>query len=183
MVSLLAKSAAEGLLPVTAGALTLSEAAPEAITSVAPFRGQTEAVSQALDAAIGAKWPAPGQMTGKPGAQVAWCGLGQALVLGPPVSPSGAAVTDQTDAWAVFALEGAGGAEVVARLTPLDLRASQFRPGQAARSLLGHIHGLFLRSGPDRFELLVYRSMAATAVHEIEQAMHSRAAQLRLASR
>ena len=177
MVRLIPRSAADGLVPVQIGGLTLSEQAPDAITLVAPFKGQDNAVSAALKSGIGAAWPAPGRATGKAGARVIWSGLGQALVLGPPVTVTGAAITDQTDAWVAFVLEGKGATDVLARLTPLDLRDSQFKRGHAARSLLGHMNCLFLRAGVMRFEMLVFRSMAVTAVHDLTRAMQSVTAQ------
>ena len=173
MGNLIAKSPCDGLVPVEAGGLRLSEVIYEAITSVAPLKGQEAKVSKALKLAIGAVMPAPNRATGKAGARVVWSGLGQALVLGPAVAPEGAAVTDQSDAWVCLALEGAGVAAVLARLTPLDLRDSQFKRGHAARSLLGHMNCLFLRSGAARYEMLVFRSMAQTAVHELTRAMQS----------
>ncbi|MCG6904137.1 MAG: sarcosine oxidase subunit gamma [Rhodobacter sp.] len=173
MPRLIAKSACDGLLPVTIGSVTLSEFSPDAITSLAPFNGRAAAVSGALKSAIGAGFPAANRCTGKAGARVAWSGIGQALVIGPRVEIDGAAMTDQTDAWACLALDGARAGEVLARLCPLDLRDSQFKTGHAARSLLGHMTGLFLRTGARRFELLVFRSMAQTAVHELTGAMTS----------
>lgn len=180
MTRLIAKTACDGLLPVSHGALTLSEAVPQAITSVAPYAGQEAAVSDALKQAMGAGFPAPNRSLGKAGARVVWSGIGQALVLGAPVAPKGAAVTDQSDAWACLVLEGDGAADVLARLTPLDLRDSAFKRGHAARSLLGHMTCLFVRTGAVRFEMLVFRSMAKTAVHELSRAMQSLTAQQQL---
>lgn len=177
MARLFAKTACEGLLPVTHDGMELSEAVPEAITWVAPFKGQASVVSEALKAAVGAGFPAAGRAVGKADARVVWSGLGQALVLGPPVSLGGAAVIDQSDAWACLVLQGAGAADVLARLTPLDLRDTVFKRGHAARSLLGHMTCVFLRTGAERFEMLVFRSMAQTAVHELSRAMESVSAQ------
>ncbi len=177
MARLIAKSPAEGLLPVVVRGLTLTEADHGRITSVAPFRGQEAAVAGALKQAIGAAWPAPGRITGRAGARAVWSGLGQVLVLGPEVAVAGAALTDQSDAWCCLALEGEGAAAALARLTPLDLRESVFKRGHAARSLLGHMSCLFLRTGAARYEMLVFRSMARTAVHELTRAMESVAAQ------
>lgn len=170
---LVAKSPVQGLLPLTKGALTLSQVVPEAITCVAPLRGQTARVSEALTAQIGAPWPAPGTATGGPEARVIWSGLGQALVLGPRVEIPGAAVADLSDGWAVLGLEGALVADVLARLTPLDLRPNRFEPGQVARSLLGHMTCLFVKTGAARIEMLVFRSMARTAVQDLSVAMGS----------
>lgn len=177
MARLIAKTACSGLLPIETGTVGMSEMLPEAITLVAPFDGQEKAVSEALKSTIGAAFPAPGRATGKAGARIVWSGLGQALVLGPPADVPGAAISDQSDAWACIVLEGANVPAVLARLCPLDLRESSFKRGHAARTLLGHMTCLILRSGVARYELLVFRSMARTAIHELARAMTSVAAQ------
>lgn len=169
--SLTPKSPAEGLLPVEVGEMRLSEAAPEAITWVAPFKGQDTAVSAQLRDQIGVGLPPVGRASDR--GQVLWSGLGQFLVLGAPVAPTGAAVADQSDGFAVLALEGPLWADVLARLTPLDLRTRAFDTGTSAQSLLGHLTCLFHRAGPERVQMLVPRSMAGTAVHEISQAMRT----------
>ncbi|TNF58492.1 MAG: sarcosine oxidase subunit gamma [Rhodobacteraceae bacterium] len=177
MVELIAKSACDGLLPKTIGSLTLSEAAPEAITSVTPFRGQEAAVSEALKAQIGAAWPAPNRMTGRAGARVVFSGRGQAFVLGPRIAPiAGAALSDQTDAWASVELSGTGAADALARLVPIDLRPGVFRQGHCARTLIFHMPGLVMHTGQDRYGLMVFRSMARTLVHDLESAMEAIAA-------
>ena len=177
MARLIAKSPCDGLLPVTTDDLLLSEVDYGRITCLAPFKGQEKAASGQLKDQIGTGLPSPGRMTGKAGSRVVWSGLGQVMVLGPEVAISGAAQSDQSDGWACIALDGPEAAQVLARLTPLDLRASQFKRGHAARSLLGHMTCLFLRTGANRFELLVFRSMAHTAVHELTRAMESVSAQ------
>ena len=86
-------------------------------------------------------------------------------------------MTDQSDGWAVMRLEGAGARDVLARLCPLDLRAPVFKRGHTARSLLGHMNASITRVGVNAFEIMVFRSMANTAVHELNEAMKSVAAQ------
>jgi sarcosine oxidase subunit gamma len=168
----LARTPGAGLLPVEIGGVALREVSYGAITSVAPFRG-----GPAVDLAL----PEIGRFQDTEAGRISWAELGGYLVLGPRLAPmAGAAVVDQSDAWAVLALEGAEAAAVLARLTPLDLRDAVFGPGQAARSLLGHMTCLFLRTGGTRFEMLVFRSMAGTAVHEITQAMRGVAARAAL---
>jgi sarcosine oxidase subunit gamma len=81
-----------------------------------------------------------------------------------------AAITDQTDAWAVVRISGAGVEDVLARLVPIDLCAKTFRKGHTARTLIGHMTGSVTRLGPNSFEIMVMRSMASTLVHELETA-------------
>jgi sarcosine oxidase subunit gamma len=177
VVELIAKSACDGLLPKTIGGVTLSESAPAAITSVTPFRGQEAAVSEALKAQIGAAWPGPNRMTGRAGARVVFSGRGQAFVLGPRLGPiQGAALSDQTDAWASVELAGTGASEVLARLVPIDLRPGVFKQSHCARTLIFHMPGLVMRPGQDRYGLMVFRSMARTLVHDLETAMEAVAA-------
>ena len=170
MPSLIAKSPCEGLLPIEIGPMRLSEVVPEAITWISAFDGQEKNVSAALKAAIGAPMPAPNRTTGKAGTRAIWCGPGQALVLGPPVEIEGAAVVDQSDGWAVIMVEGTGARDTLARLTPLDLRDGAFKHGHTARTLLNHMTASLTRVAADRFEVMVFRSMAQTAVHELQTA-------------
>lgn len=178
---LLAKTPCDGLLPVTIGTVRLSEDAPRAITSVAPLKGQAAAVSDALSAQIGARLPKPGRTTGKAGARAVWSGLDQALVLGPALSPiAGAAMTDQSDAWACVTLEGPGARAVLARVTPLDLRESVFKQGHAARTELAHLSVVLIRTGAERYQVLAFRSMAKTLEHDLSEAMTAAAARAAL---
>lgn len=177
MARLVALSPCRGLLPVEVEGARLSEVVPDAITSVAPFHGQENAVSAALEAAVGGAFPKPNRTTGKDGARVIWTGPGQAMVLGPAVAPQGAAVTDQSDAWAVLRLEGPLADAALARLVPVDLRRVRFRTGHTVRTQLRHMTCSLTRVGAGAFEVMVFRSMAGTAVEEIERAMQTVAAQ------
>lgn len=167
MARLIAKTPAEGLLPVTIGSCRLEERLYEAITFVAPFEGRTAAVGKAIGLAL----PESGQVTGEGHHLALWVGQGQALVLGPPVAPPGAAVADQSSAWAVLSLTGPAAADVLARLTPLDLRDAAFPEASTARTMIGHMTASLTRIGPDTYEIMVFRSMTRTAVHEITRAM------------
>lgn len=177
MSSLIAISACDGLLPVIAGDVTLSAPEPARITSVAPFEGKDRAVGTALKA-LGLDWPAPGQAIIRDGISCLWAGRGQAFVIG--ADPAGldriAALTDQSDGWARMRLEGRGAEAVLTRLVPLDLGARAFPVGSVARSGLNHMMMVLHRSGPATFEIMVFRSMAATAAHEIGTAMAALAA-------
>jgi len=177
VASLVAKSPCAGLVPVSVGNVTLDEVETAAITSLSPLVGADQA---ALKAAHGMAFPAVGRATGKAGARAVWTGRGQAFLIGPAADSTLArqfAMTDQTDAWAVLRLEGAGATEVLARLCPLDLRDAVFKRGHTARSLIGHMTASITRVGVSSFDILVFRSMAATAVHELSVAMKSVAAQ------
>ncbi len=177
MARLIDRSACEDLLPVITAGAQLAEARPGPVTSVAPFKGRQAAVARAL-AADGLGWPEPGRAVLAPAGRCLWAGRGVAFVTG--LVPRGledlAAVTDQSDGWAVLRLEGAQAAAVLARLCPLDLRAGAFAPGHVARAPLGQMTAIVHRSLPESFEIWVFRSMAATAVHELTVAMQAVAA-------
>lgn len=180
---LLSLTPTDGLgLPLEAGGVRLTAPDPGRLTLVAPFRGQQGAVSAALDRALGLGLPGPGETRTAGAARAIWFGRGQVMVMGPDISPGLldgiAAVTDQSDGWSCLRLEGLGAAEVLARLTPLDLRGAALPTGATARTLLGHMVTSLTRTGPDILDLLVFRSMTGTAVHEITTAMTRRAARL-----
>lgn len=166
MVELLAKSPAEGLLPYAKGAVELSELALGKAASIAPFKGQLDAVEKTL----GQGFPKVGRTTG----HVVWFSQGQYLAIAmdiPDALGKYAAITDQSDAWCALELKGAAAEDVLARLVPIDLRQSQFKRGHCARTQLGHMPLHITRTGNDAFRLLSFRSMAGTMVHEISRAM------------
>ena len=182
MIELVEQSPCAGLVPVEAGALRLTETAPRRMTAVAPYKGQAEALGRALEAAHGLGWPAPGRVIAGEGCAVQWFGRDLALLIGAApdaVLAEHAALTDQSDAWAVLRLEGPGAAAVMARLTPLDLRDAVFGIGATARTEVAHMAGVVTRAGAadaEVFEIMAFRSMAASLVHEVTRAMRRVAA-------
>ena len=116
--------------------------------------------------------PAPNTFTEKEGARIVWTGREQAFLMGVEVPAlDGAAVTDQSDGWTTLSLSGAAAADVLARLVPLDLRLAACPVGTALRTQVNHMNAVILRTGDYGFEILVFRSMARTAWHELEAAM------------
>lgn len=174
MAELIAKTPCEGLLPIAMDGIELHEEIPAAMTTLAPFNGRAAALSEALKAAHGMAFPAPGRTTGKAGARAVWFGRGQAMLVGPEPDATlaaHAALSDQSDAWAVVRLEGAGAGDVLARLVPVDLRASSFRRGHTVRSMCMHMMVSVTRVGETAFQIMAFRSMAATLVHDLKTAM------------
>lgn len=169
-------------LPLAVGGVTLT-ALPEApMVSVAPFRGRSGAVADAL----GAPLPEAGRIAAlTDGSRVLWSGLDQWFLRGPAGDVEGllaglAAVTDQSDGWTALALVGPGAAEVLARLVPVDLDPAAFQPGAVARTQLRHMMCVLI-AVEDGFEILVMRSFTRTAVHDIAAAMRAVAARAQLA--
>jgi len=174
VAKLIAQSAAQGLLPRTIGSVTLSEPQMPSLTSIAPFAGTQDALSKTLKAEHGLDWPEAGQTTRTAEARLIWVGMDMAFLAGAEPSlklAKHAALTDQSDAWAMLSLQGADATQVLARLVPADLRESQFKTGQTLRSNLGHMQMVLIKDAPVDYSILVFRSMAATAVHELESAM------------
>ncbi|WP_371039199.1 sarcosine oxidase subunit gamma [Rhodosalinus sp. FB01] len=169
----------DGLLPVETGGLRLTEVTPGHLTSLMPGPDGAAALGKALETAHGLGWPDPGRAVLGADAAVVWTGHDQAMLMGPVPDASlaeHAALTDQSDAWAVVTLSGADGPEALARLVPVDLRPSAFPEGFAARTLLGHMNVSLVRTGPEAIRIMAFRSMAQTLVHELRQAMEGIAA-------
>lgn len=179
MLELTPKTPAAGLTPVTVGTMTLTEPDLGQLTLITPFKGQVQAVSDAMLAAHGMALPDAGQTTGQDGARAIWFGLGQTLLAGPAADASlgaGAALVDQSDAWAVLQLRGDELGPVLARLVPVDIRAASFAVGQTIRTELAHMMASVTRVADDAVVIMVFRSMAHTAVHELRDAMEAVAA-------
>lgn len=171
MPELIAKSALDGR-SLTLGGVTLSEVEVGPITSVAVYPGGTKAAAKGLKT-LGLAMPGPNSFIEKKGARIVWSGREQAFLIGvEPPALEGAAVTDQTDGWAVLGLAGAAAVEVLARLVPVDLRLAAFPVGTALRTQVNHMNAVILRTGDYGFEIMVFRSMARTAWHELETAIH-----------
>ena len=179
MTELKALSPAAGLLPLTIGSVTLREDEMRTLTLIAPYKGQEAALDKALDAAHGLSWPAAGTTTQSGTARLVWFGRAAALLVGVEAAAKlvrHAALTDQSDAWSSVTLEGAGARDVLARLTPVDLRDTVFPVGATARTEVFHMAGSITRLGVESWQIMGFRSMAKTLVHDLQVAMEGVAA-------
>ncbi len=183
VVDLTSLSPCNGLLPLTIGDLALSEAPAATLTGIAPYDDGAAPLSKALHAAYGMTLPAANRSATGQGARLLWFGQRMYLLQGPALAPKlaaaladHAALTDQTDGWAVVLLEGTGAADVLARLTGIDLRHSLFRQDHTARTDLRHMTGSVTRVGAHSYQIMVFRSFAATLVQDLKAAMASVAA-------
>lgn len=179
MVELIMQAASKGL-PISVGSVQLSEIPFQVMSIVAPYKGRDKQLSDALLSAHGLRLAAPNRSTGKAGVRCVWFGHGQVMLIGPkPDRSLGklAAVVDQSDSWAGVRLQGAGAADVLARLTSIDLRSAVFKRGHTARTELRHMMVSITRVGEKAFEIMAFRSMAQTLVHDLQDAMESVAAQ------
>lgn len=181
MPELIAKTALGGPVPLILAGTELSEAPILPMTSVAPYPGRAAQVNAAL-APLGLTFPAPNMQSASGEVRLIWTGRDQAFLIGAP-APDGlaehAALTDQSDGWARLTLSGPQAEAALARLVPLDLRLTAFPVGGVTRAPLGHMAMILSRTAPATFEIMVFRSMARTAWHELGDALehlHARAA-------
>lgn len=176
MDKLVATSPCDGLLPLKIGELTVTERDLGRMTSIAPRKGKAEKLSAALQAAHGVAYPEPNRSYGSDEAQILWFSHADAMLMGPEPDAKlaeQAALVDQSDAWTVVELEGARAEDVLARLVPVDLRAPGFAIGHSIRSQIFHMTGSITRTGKNSFQLMVFRSMAGTLVHDLKTAMEA----------
>jgi len=179
VVELTPKTPFGGMAPLRIGAATLSELDLGHLTSVAPYRGRDAKLSAALKAAHGIAAPGPGRMTAKAGTRAIWFGQRLVLLVGPEPDPAlaeHAALSDQSDGWACALLEGRDAAAVLARLTPLDLRAGVFKRGHTARTDLRQMMASVTKLGESAFQIMVFRAFARTLLHDLRAAMEGVAA-------
>lgn len=160
MIRLKETSAVATLRLPTLTGCTLRTLPPVRITSIAPYPGQVEA----LRARLGG-FPAPGEVVTVQGIDLVWAGRDLTFAFGydlPDGLDAHCAISDQSDGWCGFALQGTGAEALLARRLPFDLRKMP-SPG-SARSVLDHLPVLVLRRASDRFELWVWRSMVQSAL-------------------
>lgn len=177
MPEYIAKTALEGRAPLDIGGTVLMELDAGAIASIQPYPSQDKAVAKVLKP-LGFAFPAVNSFAAREGALIVWSGREQALLIGAecPDFGSAAAVTDQSGAWVTLSLAGPAAEAALARYVPMDLRLSAFPVGAAARTPLYHMSMVLLREAEDGFRLMLFRSMARTAWHEIEVALKTLAA-------
>lgn len=165
------------------GDCQLAEAALAPLHWIAPYPGKEAALSELMKATHGLSFPAPGETEINGGAEIRWAGRAQALLIGRddplPDAAGVAAVTDVSDVYIRMVLSGEATPDVLARLVPIDLRKGAFPPGRTAKSLLGHISAQFT-AVEGGVEIMVMRSFALTAYHEIDTAMVRVAARMML---
>lgn len=183
MVDLRAISPLQGQDAVEMPGVTICEVPTRLITLIAPFAGQEVALAEAMEAQFGFGFPQPGQILGKDTLQCRWFGHRQAILIGatvPETMQEVALITDQSDGWVAWQVCGLRAEQVLARVIPVDLAEASFPKGSTARTVCGHMMVSVTRVGEDRFEIMGFRSMAQSLVHEIVQAAGLVAARARL---
>ena len=162
------------------GIVTLTEVPDLAIASLAQRAGGRDALTALSQELIDAPLPEPRRVAGsRGGVQMMWTGPDQWLVLAPfathediaerlAKSAGGAAsVTEQTDAWVCFALEGAGCIALLERLCRLDL--ARMEAGMADRTGIEHMGCFVICDAPGTaWRVLGARSSALSLWHALE---------------
>ncbi|NIZ10015.1 sarcosine oxidase subunit gamma [Pseudooceanicola sp. HF7] len=149
------------------------------LTTLMPGRGDQDIFARALRRHHGLGLPQAGQSTTADGVECLWFGQGQYLLIGAEANVNllkSAALTDQSDAWSTVLIEGPLARDVLARLTPLDLRAATFAEGATARTEIRHMMASITRVSDSGFRLMVFRSMAQTLLHELKETLEMVAA-------
>lgn len=163
----------------TAGGFTIREATDRAMASVAARSGYAAAVRKTLSRIIGKPAPDAGRHAG--GAMDAfWSAPDQWMLSAPydehpdivadlvPEFGDKASLTEQTDGWCRFSVEGPDIERLCALLCNIDTRA--FAPGSAARTSIEHMGCFVLRTGGSSIQIIGPRSSAGSLRHALSAA-------------
>jgi len=133
------------------------------------------AVAAAL-AAAGLPLPGRRRIAAGAGGAVAWMAPDELLLVLPraaagevaaglaaALGASHALVADVSDLRVLFAVDGAGAREVLARLVPVDLAPAAFGPGDFRRTRLAQVAAAVWMDRPGALRVAVARSVAAYA--------------------
>ena len=163
--------------------LTISECPDWAIASVAARKGMEKPLATAFKKAFSIALPTPSKSNGKGSLTVFWTGPNQYFVEAPFADNEGladrlaetlkqtACVTEQTDGWVRFDLQGAGPSDVFERLCILDTRAME--PGAVSRTSLEHTGCFIMCRAHDHFSVYGPRSTAGSIHHALVTAAKS----------
>ena len=175
MLKLTAKMPFEDLLPISIGTITLSDETPAVMTLIDCPNGSEAQVSEVLKKAHGLTLSSPKRTTARAKNRCVWFGKNH-LLLGSELDETLskiARLTDVTDGYAVLRAEGKDIEAVLARLVPINFAPSHSKPGFTARTLVQHMHASVTRISDTVFQIIVFRSMAQTLVHDLTRAMTS----------
>lgn len=151
--------------------VTLAETRPGSIVQVAAFPGAEADVLAAIAAATGlalADEPGAGAFAGTKAAfgigPRRWLVVDQAeglaARLAPAIASTSGAVTDLSHGRAALRVEGAKAQWVLSKLFAIDLSAAAFPVGAGRATQHHDVLAQIQRTGPDRFDLYVFRSLA-----------------------
>ncbi|WP_422050751.1 sarcosine oxidase subunit gamma [Shimia sp.] len=153
------------------GAFTISENSNCSLASLAACKGQEETVAGAIESALGIDLPGPGGCVTKDDHRVWWSGPGQWMIEADhdthpllagevkEIVRDAGAVTEQTDGWCRFDIEGASPEALFERLCAVDILG--LATDTATRTSIHHI-GCFLIREEARFNVIGPRSSAGS---------------------
>ena len=166
------------------GTLKISEITDCALASVSLRRGKDNGFAVAAETLFATALPTPGAWRQAGVYGLIWMGPDQWFVEAPfdshediaKILKAGlgdsASVTEQTDGWARFDVQGARVFDLLERLCPAPSRRMQ--SGSATRTLLEHIGCLLIcRETAQHFTLLAPRSYAKSLLHALTAAARS----------
>ena len=149
------------------------------------------ALQQALQAILGLAVPGMRTVVQGDECAVAWMSPDELLVFVPYPKVSAltvalnealesqhSLVVNVSDARALFEIVGDGAREVIAKLTPTDLRPAVLSVGVMCRSRLGQVAGAFWLTGDNTLRVICFRSVAAYVYNLLTDAA-DKGAQLR----
>jgi sarcosine oxidase subunit gamma len=156
--------------------VTIERAAPRSIAAIAAFRDRA-ALLAALRSEYGiAPLTTPGFIQAGP-VTLSRLSPTRYLAAGPRdaalpahlahILAGLAAVTDQSDLWAIFTVSGPQTRDRLARLVPIDVAPDIFRIGALALTRAGHIDVRVWRVGEQSYEVAVARSYAEDLLHAL----------------
>jgi len=133
----------------------------------------SEALARAVQSVAGCAMPAPNQISGSTAQGAAWMSPDELVLFAPPADVTaacaqvGEALTgthhlcaDVSSARVIFTLTGADARDVLAKLTPADLRPAAFGPGSFRRTRVGQVAAALWQDGEHSFGLMCFRSVA-----------------------
>jgi len=81
---------------------------------------------------------------------------------------SDAYLSDQSDSWVQLRLCGEKSREALARICPIDLHPSIFKPGSVTRTSMEHMGAIIICEAEDEYTLMALRSYADSFLHAIQ---------------
>ncbi len=145
---------------------------PLSVVTVIACKGKAKALDEAVQRLCGKACPQAGLSVSGRGLTWHWCGPEQWLAVRDDRTDgvlygelreklSGlASVSDQSHGRIVLSLSGRNARDVLCKGTPIDLHPRQFGPGQCALTQMAHIGVHLACTGPDMFELSMFRGFA-----------------------
>jgi sarcosine oxidase subunit gamma len=150
----------------------LSVRHPLSIVTVIARKGQAPALNAAAEAAYGVTMPKPGESRSGKIVTFHWCGAEQWYAVAEGWPEGGlyrdltqrfaglASCSDQSHGRVTIAIAGPKARAVLAKGTPVDLHPGVFGPGRSAVTQMAHVGVHLAQTGPDAFELSVFRGFS-----------------------